>query len=406
MLRVMVAVGVFMVIFIYLTLTNPGEVKVVLYKGLQFHVPMAVLLVVNVAVGFVLAYLLGIMKDIKIAVLERRLAGQSRVKDKLVEAVDVEDAFSPEASLRYLEAVKTGKDPHLLSLYARFLRGVGRLSEAKELHSELSLKNKRGPILADFLRDLVRDGRFTEVVSMVKDLPRNAVTPSIAQVAVEAATAAGDVDFAVAMAEKLYKDVPSPATESLLLGVKVEQMRTKGDVGGLKKVLKKHPDFVPALSALVDMGEGKVVLDALKNAYKKTGDLTFLFWLVDVVVKREGADPRRVVDFMNRISSKDERGVNLVKAYMYAELGMYQEALKVLEEAGDAGRAIQDYVRFVAVRGMGRLEESCQYAETISRRGAFVYRCGVCGAFYFRLEPVCARCKNYSTVRLEVEGGV
>ena len=400
MFRVMVAVGLFMLFFIYLTLTNPETVTVHLYKKVAFHLPMSVLLVVNLAIGFLAAYLLGIAKDIKIILLERRLKAEGAVKDRIVESMDMEGEFSPRSSLRFLENVKVGKEPHLLGLYARFLRKTGRLDEAKEIHSGLVVKEKHAPLVAEFIRDLVGDGRYTEAVSMVKDLPSELLSPAVMKAGAEAAILAGDEDFAAFLAEKLHSAVPSEDTESFLLGIRVDRFKKKGDVKGIKKILKKRPDFIPALYALLEMNEGKALLDALKNAYRKTKDVTYLFWLVDAMVKREGADPKKVMDFIDRLGEDNKETIAIVKAYMFCELGMYQEALKSLEDAGDSMGSIQSYVRFMALKGMGREKEACDYAVDVARKGAFSYRCTVCGYASSELEPRCPSCGNYSTMRL------
>lgn len=97
MFRTLIAVLVFMVVFIYLSLLNPHKAHVVLAKGFTVDLPVSILLVVTVSLGFVLAYLLGFLKDIKLAMLSKKVSAQAQVKEKIIESLNLARSFSSEA---------------------------------------------------------------------------------------------------------------------------------------------------------------------------------------------------------------------------------------------------------------------------------------------------------------------
>ncbi len=401
MLRVIISVALFMLLFIYLTLMNPHSVRVALYRGYAFDVPVSVLIMVCLAIGFVVAYLAGIMKDIAILRLKSSLRSQSRAKDKLFNTFFVRDTFSFQGARRYLESVRTGKDPHLLALYGRLLRETGELAQAKELHSELKNRSYEGLFIGEFLMDLLSEGRHNEVLSIVKDLDRDDRVPSVLYAGIEAALALGEYSVALGFAEDLHRIAPSPQTEAMLLGIRCEELASEGDTKGILKLLKKRPGFVPAVSCLVELGEMPKAVDALRTAYKKDKDPTYLFWLVDLVVKKEGGDPKRIMDFMVKVLSEDDPLSPVIKAYLFVELGMYEDAVKVLGEV-ELETPLSRYVKALALRGLGKHEESSRILSDLAKSGVFKYRCHVCGAVYDSIQKRCSRCKNYGSVRLEV----
>ncbi len=405
MFRVLLAVAFFMVIFVYLTLMNPQPVTVVLSKGFSFTVPMAVLLVVSVAVGFVAAYVANLLKDIRLMALTSALKRQGRVKEKMTEAFLVKESFSSKAAQKFLEVSKVGKDPYMVSLYGRLLRENGDLEQAKELHSDLKMDQGEALFEAEFLRDLFEEGRFSEIVAIVKDIPKDKLSFSILKVAVDAALKIGEWSFASVMAERIFKLAPCETTEKFFLGVKTEELYSLRDVKGLRKLLKKRSDFVPAIDALVKLGDTAYVVEALRKAYRETKDPSFLFWLIDIVIKKEGADPKRTMDFISKTASQEDSRAALVKGYLYAEVGMYEEALKAVEEVKE-GKSLCRYVRYKALKGLGRYEEGCQEADEVAKRGAFVYICGLCGYTSSHLSPKCPSCGGYDTLRLKVNGEV
>ncbi len=405
MFRTLLAVLVFMVIFIYLSIMNPHKTQVVFAKGLQVELPVAIILVVTAAFGFVLAYLTGLLRDLRFAFVKKRLLQQDSIKEKLVESLMLERRFSPEASKRYLDAVKTGEDRYLLSLYGAFLRETGNVEEAKEIHRECAVKKENNYCLFEFLKDLCKEGRYTEVVALLRDIPKIKLTPSLLLVGIEAAEKAGELDFAVSLAEKLYKLVPSKHTESFYLGLSVERAKAEFKVGAIKKILKKRPGFVPAIKALEEMSEFKLVMDSLQEAYKRTKDATYLIWFVDVMVKEGGSDPRKAMDFMNKFSKSSDESILVGKAYLFAQLGMYEDALKVLGEVRGS-EPLKSYVKYLAFKGMGRFGDESEFVEDIARKGALLYRCEFCGFCLDRLVSRCPNCHNFDTLRLEAEGEV
>ena len=402
MLRVLLSVGLFAVLFIYITLLNPQTVRVALTTKYAFTLPLSVLIVVTAAVGFVVAYIMGLLRDVRLVMLKSELRKQGKNKSKIVESLKVGRRFGDEASVKYLENVRVGKDPYLLGLYGALLRETGDVEQAKEIHADLRIKEEDRIFLAEFLWDLHAEGRDSEVLAIVKDLSPSDITPSVAMVAAEAALALGEYKLAEFAAERLFRMVPVASTESFLLGVKTERLKASEDTKGLKKLLKKKPGFIPAIEALIELEDVASALGALREAYRETKDPTYVFWLIDVVVKREGADPGRTMEFIRKAIPEKDETASLIVAYLYAKLGMYEEALKMLGESETSDTGLARYVRFLALRGLGRYEEASRVCEELAERGAYSYVCGVCGSRWPVLYGRCRNCNSYDSIRLEV----
>jgi len=409
MLRMVLFVFVFVFVFIYITLLNPHPVEVRLYKTISYTMPLSALMIAAVTIGFVLSYLFNVIKDIyqgaTISSLKRRLSKQDDIKNKMAESLIISDVFSTEASQNYLKERKLDRDPFLTAIYARFLRFRGEMDTAKELHtfSKKEASDFTYP-LYEFLCDIYEEGRHTEIVSFVKELDKKFLSPLVLWVASNAAREIGDYELALMWGEKLYRDLKDESSRDYLLGLKTEFFREKGNVSGIKKILKKYPHFVPAILAMVDCGELDFAMSIAKEAYKKTKDVTYLILLVDLVVKKEDLDPSKVINFVKNMTSseKDER-VLMVLAYLYAQVGMYDEAVKILSEISDFENvAFTNFVRAKVAKGLKKYEECCSEIEKSLEKNGLIYKCEICGSIYSELEPFCNKCKKYNSVKVKM----
>ncbi len=406
MFRVLLSLVIFVVLFIYITLLNPQSVHIRLYKDIAYTLPLSVLIIIIFTLGFVVACLLNIIRGTALSMalssLKRKLSAQSTIKNKMAEALCLSEIFSPEAAIGYLKLKKLDKDPFLFSVYGRLLRRSGNLDEAKSVHiaSKKEASDFSYP-LYEFVSDLYEEERFTEVVSIVKDMDKRLLSPLILYLGALAARESGDYSMATSFAERLSKFVDHNSVQDFLLGLKVEKLKKDKDLSGIKKILKKRPDFIPALFALIENNETKTSVKAVKEAYNKTKDITYLMFLVDLMVKREGVDPSKTIDFVKGlISEKDER-VSVVLAYLYAQIGMYDEASKIISDVS-SDSAFVNLVKAKIMKGMKKFEECCHSIGSALDISVIKYRCSVCGEIYSDLVPFCKKCKNYNTIKLEV----
>ncbi|GEM_PF-4783444 len=410
MFRMVLFVFIFVFLFIYITLLNPQPVQIKLYKTISYTMPLSALIIAALTIGFILSYLFNVIKDVyqgaTLSSLKRKLFKQDDIKNKMAEAFIISDIFSVKASQNYLKEKRLDKDPFLTAVYARFLRQMGEQETAKELHamSKKEAENFSYP-LYEFLSDIYEDGRYTELVSLVKELDKKLLSPPILWIASNAAKEIGDYEMALVWGEKLVKDLRDDVAVDYLLGVKTEYYREKGNVSGIKRILKKHPDFVPAVLAVVEQGDINFVMKVVKEAYKKTKDATYLVLLVDLMVKKEEVNPSKIIDFVKNISSsaeKDER-VLMVLAYLYAQVGMYDEAVKALSEISELENVgFVNFVKAKVAKGLKKYEDCCKELEGALEKSGLLYRCEECGSIYSELKAFCEKCRRYNTVKVEM----
>ena len=401
MFRFLLGLGFFVAVFIYISLYNFQPITFRLYKDLSYQIPLSVLVIISFVLGFLIAYFFSLGKDIAIATLKKKASQQDKIKEKLAETLVCEKEIGSFGAQKLLTEKKTGKDPFLLCAYGRFLRGNGELEKAKELHAIVKRENSTSWFLYEFLCDLFQEERFHEILAIVKDLKDSEVSPLVARIALKAAKNVGDYELALGFADKFSNYLNKEDAKALVLGLQAEKYLSEKNVKGLRKILKKEATFIPAILALMELGEGSYLLGILKEAFKKTRDITYMLLLIDLIVKREGVDISKTINFIKEIGVDDEK-VRLVLAYLYAEVGMFDEASRALSEAGVDG-VFADYVRFMVARGKGELENCCELAGSILKKSIFVYKCENCGREYSNLLSFCDACETYGSIKVKVD---
>ncbi len=408
MFRLVLFVFIFAFFFIYITLLNPQPVHVKLYRNIEYTVPLSILIIISLTIGFVLSYLLNVIKDVyqgaTLSSLKRRLSKQNEVKNKMAEAFLISQLFSPGAAETYLREKKLENDPFLNAFFGRLLRIRGDVEKAKELHvlSKKEAEDFSYP-LYEFLMDLYQEKRFSELTSIVKELDKKLLSPLVLWVASDAAKEMGDYALAAAWGERLARTLKDERVRDYVLGLKVEELKVKKDTSGIRKILKKYPHFIPAILAVVDYGDLGYAMKSAKEAYKRTKDITYLVMLVDLMVKREGVDPSKTIEFVKSMAFKEDKKASLVLAYLYAQVGMYDEAVKILSEISDIEDTVfANFVRAKIFRGLKKYEECCSEMEKVLEETGLSYRCKICGEIYSELAPFCKKCKNYNSIKAEV----
>ena len=397
MFRFLLGLLFFVAIFIYISLYNFQPITFRVYKDVSYQIPLSALIIISFLLGFVIAYLFTLGKDVAIAALRKKVSQQEGIKQKLAESLVCEADIGAVAAQSLLKEKKTGKDPFLVCAYGRFLRKNGELQKAKELHILARRRDSASWFLYEFLCDLFEEGRFQEIIAMVKDLKESEISPLLARVALKAARDMGDYELAVDFANRFSGYLGRERARSFILGVQTEKYLRERDVKSLKKILKKEPTFIPAILALMEIGESDYLLKILKEAFKKTKDETYVFLLIDLIVRGEGVDISKTINF---IKDMDDERINPILAYLYAEVGMFDEASRVL--SGVDG-VFANYVKFMVAKGKGELENCCELAESILKKRIFTYKCDVCGKEYPNLLSFCDTCETYGSIKVRVE---
>ncbi|MGB9668481.1 MAG: tetratricopeptide repeat protein [Thermosulfidibacteraceae bacterium] len=392
MIRSILLLAIFVVVFIYLSIMNPQSVTVNFYRDVSYTLPLSFWIVLLVLLGVLIGYFGSLVKlfllNLKLSTSEKKLKREELNKTHLVEALLDEFIMGSDVALKVVENTKG--DAWITLLKGRNLRKLGRVKEALEIHSKLyTLYSSSGHFLREFVEDLIADGRYEEAISILRNKSKDEILPSALYVVMEEAEKRGYYSNAAYFAGILYKNLKLPMKDRIV-AYEIMDRISNGDIKGIKNLVKSNPYVVTAGIAALKYLDVKSAQEYLMSGYKRSGNPVFLYMLAVTISDPNGYNPEKIVKFIEENAKEDIE--KSILGYAYINLGMYDNAIDLLGSIPKL--TVVDLVEKLAAERHGVALENSTIGEIVEvlRSRLFKFRCLYCGSSFYELGLRCENC--------------
>jgi len=413
-MRFLLASIVPLVLVIYVLMMNPQSVHVKLTNNLSYDVPFVLVMVVLMAVGFLIAYLMSVGREMSFLMERRRwkkIEGTRAIVEALYSAAELlyRDGRREDALDLLRKALKENATyVPAAALMGRILREEGRFKEALQVHAKVRQGVAKNSVLGvEVAEDYLAIGDYPRAADELQSLMKDKGSPKalVLKLLVEAYIGMNDTKRAIAFQERLVKQVPHDVREReerRLIGLFYQCASEEKDESVILKLTKRHPDFIPAYMMYSQIAEPKKAIERLQKGLMENPDaLELADRLMDLVV--EGVHPSEAIHFFQRFASVNTKrpGARISLVMVYLRLGMFSEAVKA---AGliDAPLAMADLLRAKAREANGEDKIALEiYSKGCKDALLMSFRCVQRGSIFDNWQERCERCGDWSSIHLE-----
>lgn len=404
MFRFIIFLFVIGVLLTYLSVMNHMPVTVKFYKDLYFTMPLSFwiisLLILGVFIGYILSAFRLFYLGMKLSSKEKLLKEENEKKQVMLDALIGGSLLGEKYSQQAILQSKYKRDPWLLLLLGRFLRKIGDLKGAYDVHSKLyGTYSNEGYFLGEIVEDMVANGKYEEAVLIAKGKIESLPSP-VLYVLMDESEKRGNYINAQFFGSFLFKRIKDSFIKDRLLVYEMMELVRLGDGAKLKKFLKSNAELVPfAISAFYNLPLADAQ-DVIMDGYKKTGNPLYLFMLVKKITEPGGYSPEKVINFISSYGKEDI--AKEILAYAYMELGMYENALEVLNGLDFKPRLL-DFVSRVISESKGELRVAILYRDLLEylKERVFKFVCPYCGSSFYEVNLTCGSCNRIAFWKMD-----
>ncbi len=188
--------------------------------------------------------------------------------------------------------------------------------------------------------------------------------------------------------------------------------RPKEAMAILRRLLKEHPDFVPAAwklgKVLIAMGQSDDAVEIWRRGFEATSSAVFLTALEDHFLQLE--EPERAIEVFKQMAWKAKRDVvpRFFLGKLYYRLEMLDEALDVfraLRPKVSYGPTISFYIARILERRGDPLQAAREYSHLLAQMDPLrlEFRCASCSTRYSAWRDYCETCGEWNTIQLDLK---
>jgi len=416
MFRALLAALIPTAVFLYVAILNPQNVTFRLTKTHSYSLPMAVVAVVLVMVGFAAGLVLMAGKGFRGLIL--------RTKEKKRWRREEKKAGLFHKAMAYWEFKEWDKARQvlekLLSLDARSLDGLvlmgmvareeGKTEEALSWHRKAKRTAEKDDewLLSQFYRDYVAAGDWEEAWETLEALiSKGKPSHRILEEMMDVALQLGQVDKAISLQRRVLKMVPKEERDEKVrtLSWKLYRVfKAQGDKDALYKLVKRDPAFVPAYVALSELEEKpSKLIDILKKGCEENPKALILFDKLEGLLLGQ-EKPGDLIDFYRRLRSRypQEPLISFLLARLYFSLGMYQDAKKMLSNVEVEAPPVR-FLKGLILEKLGDKEGALkQLNNVLGKDMGLLYVCSKCGCATKEWMEECPGCGEVATMVAEL----
>jgi len=409
MIRMLFAILLFTIIFLYIALLNPQSVSVKLTRSISYDVPFVVIAVVLVMIGFIGAYLFTFLKGIKWAL--SRMKDKKHIKqqqDKLAllwkafafcKIGDSEKAFD----LLKRASLKGPFSTEVLAFLGHLNREKGNKEEALLLHKRAAREKEDELLLYEMYLDYVALGEWKNALEILQKLIKK-IKPNIAlyKEFVKVYKALGDYENAYKAQEKVIKLASEDKKErekNTLAALAFEEAKEKKDASKLKFIIKRYPGFIPAYLTLLEIeNKDKKIASLLERACEKTPHPVLLERLERIYISQES--PEAMINFYQKLRSihPNEKLIPFMWAGFCLSLGMYKDARELALSLNGEEKSLK-FLKARILERTGEKEEALKVFEETLELVDFTYRCDLCKGETDKWSERCPFCQEWNSLR-------
>lgn len=412
MIRSLLATLGLTLFFLYIALFNPQSVTVRLTKSISYTVPFVVVALVLIMVGFLGAYLLTFVREIKwsfVRVRDRRWIKQQEERFyslwKALVFYEMGDKEKTEGLLKKM----LSKGPFNVEaqvLMGRVSRERGNREEALSLHRGARREGEDNEgVLYELYLDHVSMGEWEEALEILQQLMKR-IKPAypLWKELVKVYRALGEYEKAYKVQERVVKMAPEglkEKEEGILPVLLFEGAKDSGEPSKFQSIVKRYPQFVPAYLALLDLEkDARKMAPLLEKACEKAPRFPILLEKLEGIYLAEER-PGTMINFYKKLRSlyPNEKLVSFMWARFYLSLGMYQDARELVFSMDGEEKALQ-FLRAKLHDKLAEREEALRiYDEAIGKEMGLIYRCAKCEAEHYQWVDKCPFCNEWNTLR-------
>jgi lipopolysaccharide biosynthesis regulator YciM len=373
----------------------------------------------------------GLLRDVKQlldSVTKRRaLKAQKEIEQRYLLGIEAILNGREERALEHFNAILQRDPAHFESLIKAgdVHRSLGRSAQAIELHRRARQvrENDLRPLFAlvdDFeaaKETLLARATLSEIIERK---PRRAITAyrrlRALLVREKEWEAALEIQTKIEelLGEAIRKDDRrySPGISYQLACGHAAGERTKEALAILRRLVKEHPDFVPAAwklgKVLVATGESEEAVAAWRKGFEATSAPIFLTAIEDHFLQME--EPERAIEVLKQLVWKAKRDVipRFFLAKLYYRLEMLDEALDVfrsLRAKVSYAPTIPFYIAHILERRGDPLQAAREYSHLLSQLDPLrlEFHCTACNSRYSAWRDYCDTCGEWNSIQLDLK---
>jgi lipopolysaccharide biosynthesis regulator YciM len=415
----------------YFAIFNQEEVTVILYKNLQYQLPMFVLVLISSIIGALLMLIIYTIRDTRRLIgniqMQKRQKRQEKIQNLYSRAIGAINSGKTEVATDALKEI-LNEDPGNLQALLR----LGEIAlESKDIKGAQEYFKKAlasDPENVEALLNLIKVkeeiGVDDEALSYIDELlekdPDNIVARYKKRKILERN---GRWDDLVYLQKELIKNIQSESEkkmeQKLLVGYKYEAGRESLESGRIEKAkkafknaIKLNKDFVPAHLGLAEVmireGSTEDAINYLEKIYQQYKSLIILARLEDLLI-RIGEPSRLIRVYKNSLAERP--GDNILKfflAKLYYRLEMLDDALSTIQSIENPG-SIPEIAK---IKGgiylkRGEYEKASEEFKSVldmKKTLRLPYCCSVCGETEDEWSGRCPSCGNWNTYYFNIHG--
>jgi len=188
--------------------------------------------------------------------------------------------------------------------------------------------------------------------------------------------------------------------------------RPKEALAILRRLVKEHPEFVPAAwklgKVLVACGEADEAIGVWRRGFETTSAPVFLTTLEDHFLQME--EPERAIDVLKQLVWKSKKDVvpRFFLGKLYYRLEMLDEALEVfraLRSKVSYAPTIPFYIARILERRGDPLQAAREYSQLLGQMDPLrlEFNCAVCSSRYSAWRDYCDTCGQWNTIQLDLK---
>jgi lipopolysaccharide biosynthesis regulator YciM len=429
-IRVFLAILVFMVAIFYLSHLNPDTIQLHLWPGASFPVSTSLLILASVVIGAFLMIAIVALRDTRRGFLGWRSNVRLKRKEKIMDLYrqGVNDLLSKkrEQALKSFNKI-LDMEPNNVDVMLRIgdvHRYKDNFDEAIRVHSEArSIAPDNVSVLFVLAKDYRRAGQFLEAAEIYRNILKLDERNVGAFLKLrEIYEKEGDWQKAYDLQKGYWELKKNPEEKQRLHHYQLMVARVLDPAKDEDRIVKLHSDLMKADKSMVapyyelgmiykGRGDEDGAVRVWKKGFKETGAVVFLEALDESFRKQE--DPGAVIKIYKQAVSRfaDKPIYKFLLGKFYYRLEMIDDALEIFENLKNQGF---DYPIMRQILGdiyckRGRMDEAIEeFKQSVdfTRPVPIPYSCAACGYEQNIWSANCPQCGAFSPLSINLSANL
>ncbi len=378
---------------------NSTEVPLTFYPGSTLHLPLSIVIICSIILGILLMFVLLIGFEVKLRLKNRKIQKVLNKKEKSIEILkkallNLFKGKIKEAKKEFYNAYKTD-DNNFISLI--FLKDIEEKDKTFDNLNKLPEELKKYALL-DYYYETKQ---FENIIKIADDILNDSDFKNIEllEKIKNAYINLKNFDKAIEIQNRINKISKSKSDSPEIYYLKAKETKNIKDIEDL---IKKFPKFSGGYYLKYEIENN---ISALKDGYKKTLDVGFIYELMKLYLKDK--ENKELEKLILKLNSNDE--AKIFHSILHFLKGNLDEAKKIATNLFQ-----QDKFKPLAAiilaetsyKTEGELKDSTEYfkkAFNLEKLNFAKYICKNCKSEFDNWIDYCENCKSFDSIKLKIK---